>query len=185
MRHLAKLLVPLAAIGVVLAGTPDPASAKCSRSMGTVLPDVLYLLDGAVIDRGAFDGLDPDDIFSIQVTCHEVTPGDANTRVLQNAVAVLSRSGAAAVMEARLRDLVEAQRAHFAAAGSYAATLEELDFPDIPAGHAIRISASETGWSASSGSARLGTECHVAMGSAAGQPDQSPRVVRCREVGEG
>jgi hypothetical protein len=193
MRELANVLVPLAVIGVALAATPDSASAKCAPSMGTVLPDVHYVLDEVVVDREALDALDRNDILSVEVTCRDVTPEGARGRVLQNAIVMMSRSGAPALIESRLRDLVEAQHTHFAATGSYAATLEALEFPVSRYSHAIEISVSETGWSATSGSADVGTECRVAVGPAEGPPEVQSEVrsearsgvVTCRAVGEG
>lgn len=174
---------------LTMAAAPADAAAKCRPSAGVdVRPGVVLIVDGRVV--GEYENGDEvsgkfpprDELFSIAVTCRDVTTPSSPRPTRQNAIIIVTKAGVLPLVETWLADLVDAQRAHLARTGRYAGTASELRV-EAPLSLQLQLHATETGWSAETHVSALRVVCAVVDGTELPQRSgQKPGVPFCHPL---
>jgi hypothetical protein len=168
-----SMLLSFVMLVALLAAAPAAAAIKCQSH---TVPGVAYVIDGRLVavrsnTEEAMPLPDRDDILNIEIRCFEVRGEAGAEPVRYSAIVISTRSGAAAMIESYLADLVLAQREHFELTGSYATRPEVQKFFDSRASFTLTISVVEGGWSAEGTLDGAGVDCRVAVGTAAAAAD--------------
>jgi hypothetical protein len=184
MRNPSRVLLPLCAALLAIAGTAGEAAAKCAESLGRpLLPGYVLIVDGKIVGEYDMDAQaeypPADQVVSVQMLCRLATT-PTGSPAKQAAVVVVTRDGAPSLYRTYLVELVDEQQAYRERTGEFAPDLTTLGFFEQRLPLAIEMEATATGWSATLGGGEAETLCAVAVGSARPlRPRQTQGVPSC------